>query len=50
MVHNDRRINRAFHCTTLIETKLYIFGGYAERGFVSSDVLVLELDSTIAKV
>jgi hypothetical protein len=28
---------------------MYIFGGYGEKGFVSSDVHTLELDTQVAR-
>lgn len=40
-IHNDKCIPRAFHSTTLVNTKMYIFGGFNENGFVSSDVQVI---------
>lgn len=49
-VINSQGISRAFHCASCIGSKMYLFGGYADKGFVSSDVHYVELDQNIAKM
>lgn len=39
---------RCGHCSTAIDSKLFIFGGYNYDGFIKSDLMVLELDNSTA--
>jgi hypothetical protein len=48
-MNNSPGITRTFHNAVHLETKLYVFGGYGEHGFVSSDVQVIELEAQVAK-
>ena len=41
--------NRCAHSCVLSDTRMYIFGGYNELGFVSSDLRIVELDSGYSK-
>ena len=36
---------RQGHSTTLYNNKLYIFGGFSQDGYMSTDVMVLDLDT-----
>lgn len=40
---------RCSHGSAVVDTKLYIFGGYNNQGFVNADLEILELDQSIAK-
>ena len=42
--------NRAFHCATNINTKLYIFGGLNDFGYIGVDIEVIELNNKKAIV
>ncbi|KAL4478030.1 hypothetical protein ABPG72_013469 [Tetrahymena utriculariae] len=48
-IKGQKSINRANHCAVSYDSKLLIFGGLNQEGYVSSQIQMIELDETLSQ-
>lgn len=48
-LHGLGYIPKCSHCTTIVDSKLIVFGGYTLNEYVSADVYILELNQDLVK-
>jgi hypothetical protein len=42
-------IGRCSHSAVIFESEMLVFGGYNENGYINADLVIIELDSSLAK-